>query len=176
MNAKYKKSLKILSLLITAIIIGTVSATTYIYMYINGSVVIGTQKLVWLAGADASSTSITAGTAAIGLNVQPGVGQNFTEGIFLKNQDSAAHNLTITVTTALSGSDFNLAKAYIYENSTTSWAYVATLTLTTASSQYSTYTGNTPLTAGNYYRFTFEINATAIASGTKNFALEVVYE
>jgi len=79
MNAKYKKSIKILSLLITAIIIGTVSATTYIYMYINGSVVIGTQKLVWLAGADASSTSITAGTAAIGLNVQPGVGQNFTE-------------------------------------------------------------------------------------------------
>lgn len=177
MNVKYKKGLKIISLLITAIIIGTVSAANYSYMYVDGSITIGTANLIWIAGSDApGDIGVAGGTVTMDLDVQPGINQNFTEAAFLKNQDSADHNLTITVTTALSGSDFDIANAYIYKNSTGSWAYVDTLTLTTESDQYSTYTGNTPLVAGGYYRFTFEIQADAAASGTKNFDLQVVYE
>jgi hypothetical protein len=178
MNAKYKKSLKIVTLLITSLIIATVAADTYVYMYINGSVTVGTAQLVWIAGTDApGSTVINGGTVTLPLTVQPGVNQNFTEALFLKNQDSADHNMTVTVTTAITpAGDFDIANAYIYGNSTGSWVYVDTLTLTSASDQYSTYTGNTPLTAGNYYRFTFEIQAKTSATGPYSFVLQLVYE
>ena len=109
--------------------------------------------------------------------MQPGVNQNFTEALFLKNQDNADHNLTITVTTALSASNFDTANVYIYKNTTENWVYVDTLTLTQENDQYSTYTGNTPLVAGGYYRFTFEIQADAeITPGTYSFDIQLVYE
>ncbi|MCW4047506.1 MAG: hypothetical protein NWE99_08110 [Candidatus Bathyarchaeota archaeon] len=171
MNAKYKKIMKIASLLITAIIIGTVSATTYNYMYLNGSVTIGSAEIVWIAGADlAANTTISGGTATIDLTVQPGVGQNFTEALFLKNQGATDHALNITVTTTLSGSSFDVANAYIYSNSSGTWTYADTLTLTTASDQFSG-----TLTAGNYYRLTLEIQAKTSASGSDDFKLQVTY-
>jgi hypothetical protein len=172
MNAKYKKSLKIVSLLITAIIIGTVSATTYSYMYLNGSVIIGTQQLIWLTGADSpGGTVIAGGTVTLPLTVQPGVDQNFTEALFLKNNETSTnHALTINVTTALSNSDFDTANAYIFTNSSGSWVYVDTLSLMTLSDGYSG-----TLNAGYYYRLTFEIQAKTTASGTKSFVLLVTY-
>lgn len=178
MNAKYKKSLKVITLLLSAIIIATVSAATYSYMYIDGSITVGTAKLVWLEGADSpGDIDVTGGTVQIDLDVQPGVNQNFTEALFLKNQDNADHNLTITVTTALSASNFDTANVYIYKNTTENWVYVDTLTLTQENDQYSTYTGNTPLVAGGYYRFTFEIQADAeITPGTYSFDIQLVYE
>ena len=177
MNAKYKKSLKIVTLLLTAIIIATASAATYSYMYINGTITVGTAQLIWLEGADApGDITIEGGTVTMDLDVQPGVNQNFTEALFLKNQDTADHNLTITVTTALSDTYFDIANAYIYKNSTGSWESVDTLLLTTLNDQYSSYTGNTPLVAGGYYRFTFEIQADTTASGQYSFDIKVVYE
>ena len=177
MNAKYKKSLKMVTLLITAILIATASAQIYSYMYIDGRITVGTAKLVWIAGENApGDIDVTGGTVTMDLDVQPGVNQNFTEALFLMNQDGEDHNMTITITVALSVSDFDIANAYIYKNTTGSWAYVDTLTLTTASDQYSTYTGNTPLVAGGYYRFAFEIQADELASGPYDYDIEVVYE
>jgi hypothetical protein len=171
MNAKYKKCMKIGSLLITALIIGTVSAATYSYMYVDGSVTIGTQKLIWLAGADSpGDISISGGTVTMDLHVQPGVNQTFAEALFLKNQDAANHDLTINVTTALASADFDLASAQIYTNSSGSWTYLDTLELMTLSDGYSA-----TLNTGNYYRFTFAIQAKAGASGTKSFDLQVAY-
>ena len=180
MNAKYKKSLKIVTLLLSAIIIASVSAATYSYMYIDGSVTVGTAQLIWIEGDDApGDIDVTGGTVTMDLHVQPGINQNFTEALFLKNQDAADHNLTITVTSELSSSDFNIATAYIYENATVpgTWTSLDTLSLTTLNDQYSSYTGNTPLVSDGYYRFTFEIQAdAAITPGTYSFDLQVVYE
>jgi len=74
--------------------------------------------------------------------------------------------------------DFDIANAVIYGNSTEpgTWTQVDTLTLTTASDQYSTYTGNTPLVAGGFCRLTFDIQAKLAASGTTGFDLQVVQE
>jgi hypothetical protein len=179
MNVKYKKMTKIVTLVITAIIIGTVSAATYSYLYVDGGIVIGTQKIVWLAGTAAPAGTTTAGdTAVVNFPVEPDILQVFTECLYLKNQHTAAHNLTVTVTTALDSGDFDVANAKIYENATIpgTWTLVDTLVLTTLNDNYETYTGNTPLIAGGYYRFTFEIQADAAASGTKSFDLTVVYE
>ena len=67
MNAKYKKSLKIVTLLITTIFIATVSADVYRYMYIDGTVTIGSAKLVWSPGS--VTPTIAGSTATITLNV-----------------------------------------------------------------------------------------------------------
>jgi hypothetical protein len=177
MNINYKKSLKIITLLATALLIGSVSAATYIYMYIDGSITIGTAKLIWIKGLDApADATVSGGTATIDLDVQPGVIQNFTECLFLKNQDTAAHNLTITVTTNVSTSTFDTFKIYIYKNSTGSWASVDTLDGTVPNDQYSSYTGNTPLIASGYYRLTFEVKAKTGTSGTVNFDIQTRYE
>jgi hypothetical protein len=179
MNVNYKKSLKMVTLLLSAIIIASVSAATYNYMYIDGSITVGSAKLIWIAGADApGDITLAGGTVTMDLDVQPGVNQNFTEALFLKNQDTASHNLTITVTTALSSGNFDIANAFIYQNATLpgTSTHLDTLTLTTADDQYSSYTGNTPLVNDGYYRFTFEIQADLAASGQYSFDIQVVYE
>jgi len=177
MNVNYRKYLKIVTLVITAALIGSVSAATYVYMYIDGSITIGSAKMVWIEGADApGDTSIAGGTVTMDLDVQPGVIQNFTECLFLKNQDTAAHNLTITVTTNVSTSTFDTFKIYIYKNSTGSWASVDTLDGTIVADQYSSYTGNTPLITSGYYRLTFEVKAKTGTSGTVNFDIQTRYE
>jgi hypothetical protein len=177
MNVNYKKCLKIATLVITALLIGSVSAYTYVYMYIDGSITIGTSKLIWLEGVDApADTTVSGGTVIMNLDVQPAARQNFTECLFLKNQDTADHNLTITVTTAVSTGTFDIFKIHIYKNSTGSWASVDTLDGTVLNDQYSTYTGNTPLITNGYYRLTFEVEAKAGTSGTSNFDVQVIYE
>jgi len=176
MNKNPRKAIKFILLLLSSLLIAIASAQVYSYMYIDGSITIGTAKLVWIEGSDApSDTSIVGSTVTMDLDVEPGTPKNFTECLFLKNQDTVAHNLTISVTTAVSSSDFTECKMHIYENSTGSWVYVDTLDLTTTDS-YETYTTNDPLGAGEYYRFTFEVAAQDSATGTKNFDIEVRYE
>jgi len=170
MNAKYKKSLKIVTLLITAILIATVSADVYRYMYIDGSITVGSAKLVWLEGTDVDS-SITGSTAVVNLNVEDEIPINFTEALFLKNVDGGANSYTytISVSTPLSSSDFEVAKIHVYENYTTPWTYLGTVDLTSSSSTYQ----NT-LADGNYLRLTIEVKAIQ-DSISRNFDVQVEY-
>jgi hypothetical protein len=172
MKINYKKSLKFVTLLLTAIIIGAVSAATYRYMYIQGSITVSSAKLIWIAGADVPNTTITGSTASQAVSVEQGTPVNFTEALFLKNTNSSgSFSYNITITSALSSSDFERAKMHIYENYTTpgSWSYLSTLDLTSIASSS---TGS--LSAGNYLRMTLELNAT-IATGTKTFTVQVQY-
>lgn len=175
MKISYRKLIKLATLVITSLLIATVSAATYRYMYIDGSVTVGTAKLIWEAGSDApGDTTITGSTVTIDLDVEPGVPLNFTECLFLKNQDTAAHNMTISVTTSVSASDFDELKIHIYQNGT-SPTFIDTLDATT-SDTYETYTGNTPLSASAAYLMTFEVAASTSASGSYNFDVQVEYE
>jgi hypothetical protein len=176
MTVGYRKIAKTAILLLTSLIIATVSAATYRYMYIDGSVTVGSAKLVWETGDDApGDTSITGSTVTIDLDVEPGVPMNFTECLFLTNNDTAAHNMTISVTTSVSSSDFDELKIHIYQNGS-SPTFIDTLDVTT-SDTYETYTGNTPLAAGEAYLMTFEVAAdSAVTEGTYNFDIQVEYE
>jgi hypothetical protein len=177
MKPIYKKSVKFITLLITALLIATVSAATYRYMYIDGSVTVGSAKMVWVEGTDSPGDATVSGsTYTVDFDVGPGTPVNFTECVFLKNQDTSAHNMTISIPTEVLAADFDECKMHIYENSTASWVYVDTLDLTNSADTYETYTGNDPLDAGEYYRMTFEVAATAGASGTYDFDIQVEYE
>lgn len=168
-----RKALKFLGLLISSLLIATVSATTYRYLYIDGSITVGTQYMIWILGTDAPSDSSISGTTAImDLDVEEGTPINFTEALFLKNQNvTGSFNYNITLLQAVSSSDFQEAKMHIFENYTASpsWTYVDTIDLTNTNDYYSS-----SLAASNYLRMTFEINAT-IASGTRNFDVQAKY-
>jgi len=169
-----RKSLKFLGLLISSLLIATVSAATYRYLYIDGSIVVGTQYMSWILGTDAPPGASISGTTAItNFNVEEGTPINFTEALFLKNNNATgSFTYNITISTNVSSSEFQRAQMHIFQNWTgpaTNWTYVDTLDLTNPDDYYSS-----SLAYGKYLRMTFEINAT-IASGTKEFNVQVEY-
>jgi hypothetical protein len=172
MNPNYKKSLKFITLLISAILIATVSAATYKYMYLEGTVVIGTQELAWIK----NGVEISGSTVTQTLNVEPEIPFVENGTLYLWNKDTAAHNMTITVTTAADSSKFDVFKIHIYSNETGSWVYMGYLNATTLNDAYSTYTISDPLNAGYGYKFDYQITATSGATGSTTFKLEVKYE
>lgn len=172
MNVNYKKTLKFVTLLIASLLIATVSAQVYRYMYIDGSITVSGAKLIWIKGSSVPGASISGSTATIDLDVEEGTPVNFTEALFLKNVNaSGSFNYNITVTEALSSSEFQRAKMHIYENWTASpsWTFVNTLDLTDDADFYSD-----NLVFGGYLRMTFEVNATQ-SSGPYNFDIQVEY-
>jgi len=171
-NIRSKKALKFLGLLISAMLIATVSAVTYRYMYIDGSITVGSQQMSWILGDDAPSGSSISGTTAImAFLVEQGTPTNFTEALFLKNNNitGASFTYNITVANSVNSTDFQRAQMHIYENYTTPWTYLNTIDLTNATDFYSNSLGGLA-----YLRMTFEINAT-IASGTYDFDIQVEY-
>lgn len=169
-SLKNKKILKIVTLLASALLIATVSANVYRYMYIEGGVTVSSSTLVWLKGSDVPNCNITGSTATLAVDVDQGTPMNFTEALFMKNTNATgSFSYAISITQALSSADFQRANMYIYTNSTSSWVYVSTLDLTNAAA---TVSGS--LAAGNYLRMTLEFNAT-VASGTSSFGIQVEY-
>ncbi len=171
-----KKALKFLGLLISAMVIATASAQVYRYMFIDGSIQVGTQEMSWIIGDEAPTGSSISGTTAIltGFPVDQGTPANFTETLFLKNNNvsETTYNYTITITTALSSTDFTTAKMHIYENYTAgpTWTFLDIMDLTNSIDSYSN-----QLAPAKYLRMTFEINATMTASGPYNFDLQLEY-
>jgi hypothetical protein len=172
MKSNYKNAIKLVTLFLASLIIATVSAETYRYLYIDGSVTIGSAKMVWLEGVDApTDTNIDGSTVTVDLDVEEGVPVNFTECLFLKNENATgSYSYLISITTAVSGSDFDVCRMHVYENSTGSWIYVDTLDLTNGAD---TCIGS--LDAQDYLRMTFDVAAATGASGTKPFDVQVRY-
>lgn len=165
-----KKALKLSFLLFTSLLIGAVSAVTYSYLYMNGTVTVGSQQLVWIKGSGApSGTTISGGTVTLNFNVQTAIPQNFTYVLYLKNLDTITHNATISVTSALT-SGFTYAKMYTYDNNSTG-SFLHTFDLKTTN----TYMFPSSLSSGDVYRLDFGINATA-ASGSYTFNMQVLYQ
>jgi hypothetical protein len=173
MKMNYRKTLKFTTLLITALLIGAVSAATYKYLNLDGSVTVGTQKIVWVQGG----SEIAGDTVTVSLSVEPGVPMDFNGTLYMKNKDTASHNLTVKVTTAV-GSDFNYFYTYIYENFTTpgTWTLADDLNVKTLDDEYSTYTGNNPMQASGFYKLDFGLKTTTSATGTYDFDIQVKYE
>jgi hypothetical protein len=170
MKTNTKKILKLTTLLVTSLIIATASATTYNYLYLQGTVTVGSQKIVWIK----TDTGEVAGdTVTITLPVESDIPISFNDTLYLKNKDTAGHNMTIKVTSAVS-SGFSYLYVHIYENFTNpgTWQLVDTLDVKTLNDEYSTYTDNEPLQAGGYYKLDFEIKTTAGAT----FTIKVTYE
>lgn len=99
---KMRKCLKLLTLLISTLLIATASATIYNYMYILGSgQVITGEGLKWELGTEAPGASIAGSTVSgLTLTTNDGTKRNYTDCLHLVNQDLTAHPFNITVTTS----------------------------------------------------------------------------
>ncbi len=170
---KSKKSLKIITLLVTAAFIATASAQVYRYMYIEGTVTVGSAKLIWETGSVTST--IDGSTVSFTLNVEEQVPINFTDALYLTNTDAVnTYDYTISVTSALSGTDFTSGKIYIYEDVSGTWTYRGTIDLTDSASSYSDTLAASGADSGQL-SCTIEINANqGVSSGS--FNVQVEYE
>jgi predicted secreted protein len=139
MNVKFKKSLKFITLLVTALLIATVSATIYNYMYIAGSGTITTTGLSWELGADAPGTaSISGPTVTIPMTTNLGNPRNYTDCLHLINQDGTAHSFNITVTTSTGdAADFTEFNLVLFNAAGTQVAVLDLLTQGAATSDLS---------------------------------------
>jgi hypothetical protein len=168
MNAKYKKSLKIVTLLITALLIATASAHVYRYMYISGTVTVGTAILTW--GAGSVTPSVDGTTATITLNVEEEVPINFTDALYITNTDlTNDYDYTISVLTEISGTDFSVANLHVYETDEATGPYVGTVDLTDPVSNVAD-----TLAANGILSLTIEIQASTATGGS--FQVQVQYE
>jgi hypothetical protein len=97
MQINTKKSLKFITLLVFASIIGTASATIYSYMYIQGSGSIGAGGMSWAKGTDAPAGSSISGVYVRSLNFSIPVNnpKNFTDALHLINTDATSHTFSI---------------------------------------------------------------------------------
>jgi hypothetical protein len=102
MNAKYKKSLKLVTLLITSLIIATVAADTYSELFMYGSdITIGTAKVTFTAGDDTGT--ISSGITSAGTEVtfdtmpliEPGETRIYNEAVNITNGATGPKTITI---------------------------------------------------------------------------------
>jgi hypothetical protein len=167
MKINIRKSLKLLTLLITSLLIATASAYTYTYLFMGVGITVTSQQIVWIK----DGSTVSGGTVNMTFTVQQGVYTWFNETLYLKNTGTAK-NVNITVTNPASTSVFDICKVYVYDNFTGSgtWTLVGTLDALTSDSLL-----NKSLNADGYFRFDFEIKAKSTASGSDNFEITVVY-
>ena len=172
-----KKALKFLGLLITAMIIATVSAQVYNYMYIQGSGVASTAKgLKWETGTDLPSPGPTiVGYTVTNLNFSTGAGPtNYTDCLRLVNQDASEnHTFNLRVKKSWGNwteySEFNL----VVFNATTGGTQQAALDLKTQDAQ----TADMTILTSETWGIQFEIVPIANPTATKvYFEVELMYE
>jgi hypothetical protein len=170
MNTNYRKLLKFATLLVTSILIASVSATTYKYMFINGTVTISTTTgLNWVKGSDApTGTNIAGGSVSVPFTVQNGTAMNFTYCLYLKNLDTSSHPVQINVTTPATSSLYDKFNIMIFNNA--SQTFIHTLNALTTDSYSST------ITSSQIWRLLFQINAKSTASGSDTFVMEFTYQ
>jgi len=177
----FRKSMKFLTLLLTSLLIMTVSAYVYTYMYIQGTITVGAATLIWEEGPGAKNVTlnIAAGntTATITINVLGyGAPVNFTEVLYLTNVPHiAVSSIEIKVTEAAGDGDFTEAKMHIWTNQTGSWTYIASAdNPVNLDSLGDSYTGSmSAIDVG--WLMTFEIDAVDASPSDGSFTIQVKY-
>jgi hypothetical protein len=102
MNINYKRSIKFITLLITALLIATVSAQIYSYMYIEGSGTITSAELSWELGSYAPTGATIDGYTVKNLNLSIPANnpKNITDCLrIVNNDDSNGYTFSLEILT-----------------------------------------------------------------------------
>jgi hypothetical protein len=175
MNVKYKKSLKIVTLLITAAFIATASADIYNYLFQNATIAVEGLTLTWTitgaADATAAGTSIAGSTCTLsGLKGPAGGTRTYSDPVRLTASAATTFNLNIASVSGVSGKmDSLVVKIYDITDPVTP---VATLTVWDGSSQGSDLPGLS-IGLGKTWRFQWEISWSDTATGPATVNLEI---
>jgi hypothetical protein len=114
MRLNYKKSLKIVTLLLSSLLIATVSATVYTQMFLNTTIGVAGLSLEWVQGSNGNVTcGIVGSTCTLtGLKGYPGQTATYNNTVEIKNAGSSTITFNIT-TTQCQGSTKNLTSIYV---------------------------------------------------------------
>ena len=157
MNINYKKSLKLITLLITSLLIATVSATVYSQMFLNATVGVGGLTLKWMAGTDAEITpTIVSSTCTLtGLEGIAGQTSMYNDTARIKNEGLTPVTFNITVQTC-TGSIANLTSIMIKLYNVSDSTLQGTLTVWENSAKGNPLTG-LEIESGSTWRLRWEI-------------------
>jgi len=178
MNINYKKSLKLITLLITSILIATVSASIYDYMYLNADVGVEGMSLDWILGSDnaIAGTQINGVTAALTeLKGPPNGTRIYADPVRINNTGASAISFDLLVDTVSSDTDqLDSIIVRIYSLNTTTW--VRNVTVWSSGAKGDDETGLS-IPSDNMWRFQWEITwkstATTSHSVTVNLKIKV---
>jgi hypothetical protein len=118
-SIKSKKSLKIVALLVTSLVIATVSAQTYSYMFIHGGATITGGVLSWAPGTGTpGGTTIVGPTVSnLDFSVPADTIQNFTDVLHLINAEASSHTFGLSATvTAGNTAKFTTFDMVVYKS------------------------------------------------------------
>lgn len=178
MKISYKKTLKLVTLLITSLLIATASAAIYDYMYLNASVGVQGMTLEWISGDDGGATDadtqINGVTATLNnLKGPPNGTRIYADPVRLNNTGTSAVTFDLLIDTVSGDTgylDSIVVRIYNYTNN----ASIQNVTIWSGGSQGSDITGLS-IPAGNMWRFQWEITwkATATTSHTVTVNLKL---
>jgi len=122
MQINYKKAAKLITLAVSTLLIATVSAQMYSYMYIQGSGTISTGGLGWAKGTTAPAGSTVEGVYVKNLNlsITADTPMNFTDCLHLINNDASSHTFGLEATvTGGNTTKFNTFDMVVYHSDET---------------------------------------------------------
>lgn len=172
MKTNYKKSLKLVTLLISALLIGTASASIYNYLYQNATIAVEGLTLEWIDGSDAASagTQIQGATCSLTNLKGPANGTRvYSDPVRLKATSTTTFNLLID---DVGGSTENMASIIVRLYDVNDSSYIYNMTVWNGSSKGLDKTG-LQITLDHQWRFEWEISWKAGATGTVTVALKV---
>jgi hypothetical protein len=169
-SIKSKKSLKIVTLLVSSLLIATASAQVYRYMYISGTINISNTGLTWVLGEEApTGSSIDGSTVTLVLPVSNGTTASFTHVLYLENLDTSTdHDLTIEITDAADPALYVSFTMDISDNSTST--PVDSLNVLTTDSYSGTIGGDA------VWQMAFNLETEVTASGSDSFSVKFTYQ
>jgi len=179
MKINYKKSAKLIILLISTLLIATASASIYNYMYQNATIGVEGMTLEWVSGADGSSagTQINGVTCTLtDLKGPPNGTRTYGDPVRLNNTgiSSTTFNLTID---QVSGDTAQMDSVVVRLYNFTNDASMGTLTVWSGGSQGSDLTSLTIGANGTQWRFQWDIKwkstATTSHQITVNLKIQV---
>jgi hypothetical protein len=172
MKFNFKKSLKIVTLLITSLLIATASATVYNYLYQNATIGVEGLNLSWVNGSDyvTAGTQISGSTCTLTNLKGPANGTRvYSDPVRLKATADTTFNLRID---DVGGSTNQMASITVRLYNMNSSSYVWNMTVWDGTSKGADKTGLS-ITSGYQWRFEWEIKWKVGATGTVTVKLKV---
>ena len=178
MNVKYKKSLKIVTLLITSIFIATAAVHAYNELFMYGSgITITDSRVALVAGADTSTisssqvedsgTTVTFDTISIAVDEQ----LTYDEAVNVSNTAGSAKDIDLTVTSLTGPFSDNFEYVYIAMFNGTGVQQGAQIQMATGSNV--TTTGSVSIPDGETWAVQWIIKASVDASASESIDITV---
>ena len=172
MKTSFRKSLKLIVLLITSLLIATVSATAYVTLQWTNTATVAANPKVCFFAWSAPTTKLN--TFDYAVNIFPSVktiDENITHGVW--NWDTTSHVTSMRWYSLTNSGNIASLNVTVYNSTTTIYTqyWTSVPTLPTGFVQFSP----SPMADGKY-AIRIEITATSGASGSSVFTFEMKVE